>query len=191
MSNNFKEYLKTLHINLFDAFNGVNHDNLEKLIEHLIKTQNNVYFTGVGKNGLLAENISATFASIGIKSFFIDPIHAIHGDLGKIKHNDTIIAISKSGTTQELISFIEKIDHLNCYKVLFTFGDNSNLFDTTIKLQKIPELDYHNVIPTSSMIAFNILLYIIVAYIVERTNFTLDNFLLNHPGGYIGKYGNK
>ena len=191
MKRHFKHYLKKLQNNLFDTLKGVDGEYLQHLATRLTETNNNVYFTGVGKNGILAESITATFASIGIKSFFIDPTHAIHGDLGKIKHNDIIIAISKSGTTQELVTFIKKISHLRCYKVLFTFGPESPLFNKTITLEKVAELDHHNVIPTTSMIAFNMLLYIIVAYIVKINNFTLDNFLLNHPGGYIGEHGNK
>jgi len=188
---NILDYICFFEKTLVDVSNKINYKQLEKLANTLVTSTGNIYFSGVGKNGMLAENISATFASIGLKSFFIDPTHAFHGDLGKIKDGDIIIGISKSGTTEELLNFIKQLKFKNVYKILITFGQINEHFDETIQIERVPELDKNNIIPTTSIIIFNIVLYSVVAYIVDIKDIDTKDFIKNHPGGYIGKYGNK
>ena len=58
-----------------------------------------IILTGMGKTGIIAQKISATFSSLGIPSLYLNPAEAIHGDLGRVAHNDVILAISNSGET--------------------------------------------------------------------------------------------
>ena len=78
-----------------------------------------VIFAGIGKSGLIARKISATFSSVGIPSFFCDPAQALHGDMGQIEKRDILIIFSYSGNTSELKNII-KVGH---YAIRITWAD--------------------------------------------------------------------
>ena len=80
----------------------------------LIKSKETIYFSGVGKSGHIAKNASDVLKSIGFKSYFIDILNSLHGDIGCIKSNDLVIFISKSGNTKEIVEKIEKIKLKGC-----------------------------------------------------------------------------
>ena len=88
--------------------------NFEKVINILLKTSGKVVFSGIGKSGHIAKKISSTFSSIGTPSFFLHPSEANHGDLGMISSKESIILISNSGETPELLNII-----LHCHKKKF------------------------------------------------------------------------
>lgn len=67
------------------------------------------YFTGIGKNGFVAATVAATFNSLGIRSMFVDPVNSLHGDMNIFTQRDIVICISKSGETEELLSFVRAL----------------------------------------------------------------------------------
>ena len=77
-------------------------NNFVKAVELIDCTTGRVIVTGIGKSGIVAKKIAATFSSIGIPSFFFHPTEGIHGDLGVVRGDDLLIAISKSGNTEEI-----------------------------------------------------------------------------------------
>ena len=149
-----------------------------------------IFFSGVGKNGHVASKAASTFSSMGIKSYFLNPIDAVHGDMGIISENDIIVVISKSGNTSELINFLE-----NCFKknkniwMIHSNEKNQGLkyCEGNVYLPINNEADDLNIVPTVSIAAYVILLQSISCEISSFRGLTLSEFVSNHPGGTIGK----
>src|SRR5579864_4606461 len=86
-----------------------------------------VVVTGMGKSGHIARKIAATLASTGTPAFFLHPAEAIHGDLGVIRSEDVVIALSYSGETDELLRLLETIRRLGARLIVITGGPKSTL----------------------------------------------------------------
>ena len=108
---------------LAEAING----NFEKAIEILLKTKGKVVLTGVGKSGLICKKIAGTLSSTGTPAFFLHPTDAAHGDLGVLRGDDTVIAISKSGETEELLNIIPLIKSFGIPVIAITNNPDSTL----------------------------------------------------------------
>lgn len=141
-------------------------------------------FTGVGKNGMIAHKLASTFNSLGIRSIFIDPVEALHGNMGFVQREDLVIALSKSGATQELYGFLEKLEtsiilfHSNkSYKKLPWIIDN-------LYIPVEQEADQNNMAPTTSSICY---MAVLQAIACEISTVTKEGFKLNHPGGALGR----
>ena len=83
-------------------------------VETILNCKGKVIFAGIGKSGLIARKISATFSSVGIPSFFCDPAQALHGDMGQIEKRDVLIIFSYSGNTSELNNMLK---YANRYRI--------------------------------------------------------------------------
>ena len=83
-------------------------------IDLILNCKGKVIFAGIGKSGLIARKISATFSSVGIPSFFCDPAQALHGDMGQIEKKDILIILSYSGNTTELNKMLK---YANRYRI--------------------------------------------------------------------------
>ena len=164
---------------------------VDEVISLLKNNYNNLFFTGIGKNGHVAAKSSSTFSSMGVSSFFIDPIEALHGSMSLISDGDVLIAISKSGNTPELIAFLKRIkEYKNINLVLVHSNENSAcklLSDLDIFVPIEDEADKFNIIPISSIAVFTILLQSIGVELSYCNNLTKQQFIKNHPGGAIGQ----
>jgi len=172
-------------------FKNINYLKLNEFF-NLIKDKKCLYFSGVGKNYHIANIISSTFNSLTIRSICVDPVHSVHGDMGVIEDESTIILISKSGNTDELCFFCEKIKSRNCNsKIILLHSNNSaklkkySNFDLYVPF--LEECDPWNRVPTCSLICYLIVLHSIAMEIVEYKQVTVKEFYKNHPGGDIGK----
>lgn len=169
---------------------NINNEKLNKLHD-LIFNEDFIYFTGIGKNGHIAAIAASTFNSISKKSIFINPIDCLHGDMGLISNNSLIIAISKSGNTPELISFLTQIKNKKTQRIVLIHSNENNdclklcSDDLFIPLDK--ELDHLNIVPTTSLILYLTVLYAIAAELAQGKNLTMEQFVFNHPGGSIGQ----
>lgn len=158
-----------------------------KLISEL---KGRLIITGIGKNGHIAKKMAATFASVGIPSFFIHSTEAVHGDLGMLKAEDMVIAISNSGETQEVIILLPILKHRGIKiisltgKVNSTLGKNS---DITLGLSCDKEACPFNLAPTSSSTATLVLGDALALTASRIKGFTKADYALNHPGGSLGK----
>lgn len=162
------------------------------LIDELNNCNGIIYFTGVGKNGHIAAITASTFASIGIKSIYLNPVDAVHGDMGNIETEDIIVNISKSGNTKELLNFLYYLNNID--KKIKIISIHSNLDGQTAKLANInvyipniKEIDKFNMVPTTSLVTYTIFLQSIGVHISNLRNFNLQQFKKNHPGGSIGE----
>lgn len=152
---------------------------------------NNIYFTGIGKSFNMALHLGDLLKSIGLKSFVLDSIKALHGDIGTLKSNDIIFFFSNSGSTNELLPVIEKCNSLNIYTIGVCCNKNSKFMELCKKTIILPlekELEYNNInsIPTNSCMIQLIFSNIIVLELVKKLDIKLSDYKLNHPAGNIG-----
>ena len=96
-----------IQINELKKIKSVFNKSFTKAIDTILNCKGKVIFAGVGKSGLVARKISATFSSVGIPSFFCDPAQALHGDMGQIEKKDILIIFSYSGNTSELTNMLK------------------------------------------------------------------------------------
>lgn len=191
---NIKDIFK-LNIKTFNnALDEINYDKLNILFD-MLKDEKCLYFSGVGKNLHISNIISSTFNSLTIRSIPIDPVSAVHGDMGLIENNSKIILISKSGNTDELIYFCDRLKNRNCNSKICLIHSNNknklnNIVDYEMYIPIIKECDPWNRVPTTSLVLYLTVLHSIGMAIVNYKNVTVNDFYKNHPGGDIGRNNN-
>jgi arabinose-5-phosphate isomerase len=152
--------------------------------------QGRVIMTGMGKSGIICRKIAATFSSTGTPAFFLHPAEAMHGDLGVIRREDVVIALSYSGENEELVGILETLKRLGTRLIAMTGETRSTLAqaaDVTLDCRVSEEACPMNLVPTASttaMLAFGDALAMTV--LVER-GFQPEDFASLHPGGKLGK----
>lgn len=165
------------------------YDQIDNLIELILSNKSALFFTGVGKNGHVAAKAASTFCSIGVPAYFINPVDAMHGDLGMIKGNDLIIAVSKSGNTDELVRFLKQAEKKSA-KIVLMHSNAELTFEFSCQSVYVPiqkECDDLNIIPSASIVIFTTLLQSIACELANRSHLTVSDVVLNHPGGMIGQ----
>lgn len=162
----------------------------EKAVEVLYKTKGKVVVTGVGKSGHVGAKIAATLASTGTPSFFMHPTEAMHGDLGMIGKDDTLLAISFSGESEELTKILPHVQRFGVPIVAMardkfsTLGKFSNAF---VKLDVSKEACPLDAAPTSSTTLTLALGDALAVCLMEKRGFKKEDFANFHPGGSLGK----
>lgn len=158
------------------------------LVESILQCQGHIVFSGMGKSGLIARKIVATFSSMGLPSLFLHPAEALHGDLGTIKSQDLFIAISKSGSGDELQQIQLFLSSQRNKTVLICCKEGTlKNFDLVVTLPFKKEACELNLAPTSSstlMLAFGDALSIVAS---KKRGFTKNDFAKFHPSGMLGK----
>lgn len=159
------------------------------LVEKIIGTRGKVIFSGIGKSGLVAQKLAATFSSLGIPSIFVHACEAMHGDIGVIQAHDLFVGLSKSGTGTELEGLYSALASQKNYSVLICCGDGHlcSVADLVVKLPFDKEACSLNLAPTSSstvMIAFGDAIAVAVSTL---KNFDKTDFAKNHPAGALGR----
>ena len=161
-----------------------------KIVELICECSGKVVITGMGKPGHIGTKIAATMASLGTPSFFLHPAEALHGDLGMIRDNDIVIAISFSGESEEVTRLIPSLKLIGAKLVGISGNADSTLIrcsDYSFVFPKIKEACAMNLAPTSSTtvaLAFGDALAVCASKIY---GFDESNFALFHPAGALGK----
>jgi len=175
------EALKRLAENLDDSF--------KKAVDIILKTKGRVVLTGVGKSGLICKKIAATLSSTGTPAFFLHPADAVHGDLGMVRGDDTVIAVSNSGETEELLNVVPIIKSFGIPVIAVTNNPNSSLAklaDVTLLLHVEKEACPLGLAPTTSTTATLALGDAVAAVLMKLKGFTSSDFAKFHPGGKLG-----
>lgn len=176
------------HINYF--FENIDHEATEKIIDKLHNCSGSIIFSGVGKSGIIAKKLAVTFSSTGVKSFYLSPLNALHGDLGMVGSEDIFILLSKSGQTKELLNLIPHIRQKKAF-IIGLASQKKSLFhkecDLSIYLPMVKELCPFNLAPTTSAAVQLIFGDILAVALMEKNKITLQEYSLNHPSGTIGK----
>ena len=162
-----------------------------EFVDLLLNCKGKIFFTGVGKNGHVAAKATSTFSSIGVPCFFINPVDSVHGDMGVINEDDILIAVSKSGNTEELIHFLKHVEHKNCKIVSI----HSNKINKSLDYSSM-DIDLEGVVWKQIILILFLLAllqFLLYSYsqlhvkYLKRKELTLEQFVKNHPGGSIGK----
>ena len=163
------------------------------LVKVIQSCRGKVVFIGVGKSGIIAKKLAATFSSTGTPSFFIHGTEAAHGDLGMVTSEDVVILISNSGETTELLATLPSLKKMNNFLVSFTRSHNSSLATNCNLSVEIPvrnEADNLGLAPSCSSTAVLVVGDAVALALSELKQFTRTDFGLFHPGGALGVKAN-
>ncbi|MBS1823261.1 MAG: KpsF/GutQ family sugar-phosphate isomerase [Acidobacteria bacterium] len=170
---------------MLPAFNRA----VELLLESIAR-QNRVIVTGIGKSGIIARKLAATLRSTGTPSHYLHPADAVHGDLGMLSRGDTVIALSASGETEELLRLLPLLKRLADRLVTFSGCATSTLalasdvvLDTSVSTEACP----HNLAPTASTTVMLALGDALALEVSRRRGWKPEDFANLHPGGRLGK----
>ena len=159
-------------------------------IELIMNTQGKLIITGVGKSGLVGAKMAATFASTGTSSFFLHPTEALHGDLGMIGKDDTLMAISSSGESEELTKILPHIKRFDIPLIGLTSKKESSLgryADVFLDISVDKEACPLNIAPTTSTTLTMALGDALAVALMKKRQFKKEDFASFHPGGSLGK----
>ena len=160
------------------------------LIDSCHNRRSKVLISGVGKSGIVARKIASTFSSIGIMSVYINPLDALHGDIGVMHSSDICLLISNSGKTNELIDLIIHVKKQNV-KVISIVGDITSPIakesDAVLAANIDKESCPLNLAPTASTTVALAIGDAIAIEWMRNNNISVDDFAINHPAGSLGK----
>ncbi|PJB58877.1 MAG: D-arabinose 5-phosphate isomerase, partial [Bacteroidetes bacterium CG_4_9_14_3_um_filter_41_19] len=165
-------------------------DDFIRAVELILKSKGRVIVTGIGKSANIAQKIVATFNSTGTPAIFMHAADAIHGDLGIVRKDDVVIAISKSGETPEVKVLIPLLKARQNLIIALVGNTGSYLakqadlvLDSTVEKEACP----NNLAPTSSTTAQLVIGDALAVSLLESRGFSADDFAQYHPGGTLGK----
>jgi arabinose-5-phosphate isomerase len=149
-----------------------------------------VIVTGMGKAGLVGQKLAATLASTGTRAFPLHPAEAVHGDLGRIRADDVVLALSQSGETEEVLRLLPPLRRLGAVLLAITERTTSSLgraADLCIALGPVEEACPLGLAPSASttvMMAVGDALALLVS---KMRDFRAEDFALYHPAGSLGR----
>jgi arabinose-5-phosphate isomerase len=161
-----------------------------RAVRLLLDCTGSVVVTGIGKAGLVARKISATLASTGTPSHFLHPAEAMHGDLGALRRDDVVLAMSQSGETEEIVRLLPHVAARDIRIVALTGRPASTLgraADVVVPTGAVREACTLGLAPstsTSLMLALGDALALVTCRLRE---FTPEDFAARHPGGSLGR----
>jgi len=160
------------------------------LCEVILRSKGKIITLGVGKSGHIAQKISATLSSTGSPSYFIHATEALHGDIGVISKNDSVLILSHSGESKEIIDLIPSLKNIGCKIFSFTGPTESTIAKSTdinISTEVDKEACPLDLAPTSSTTAALALGDALAIALLESRKFSPHDFAKSHPGGKLGK----
>lgn len=162
----------------------------ETALSLLAGCRGRVVVTGLGKSGLVGRKLAATFSSTGTPAFFLHPVEGAHGDMGSLRAEDVVIALSNSGETDELNAILPSLRAIGAAIIALTGKARSTLgraadvvLDAGIPREACP----HNLAPTASTTAALALGDALAVCLIHWKSFTETDFLRYHPGGSLGQ----
>ena len=164
-------------------------DDFVNVVHHIDKCQHLV-ITGMGKSGIIGKKIASTFSSLGLPTLFTHAAEASHGDLGMIVKNDTVIAISNSGETEEILKLLPSFKRINCTLVAITGKPKSTLAkcsDYVLNVGVQEEACSIDLVPTASTTATLALGDALAVAFMQLRGIQEEDFAQNHPGGTLGR----
>ena len=162
----------------------------DKVVEVLYHCQGKVVMMGIGKTGIIAHKMAASFASTGTPSIFVNAAEAVHGDLGMIDAKDVAILVSNSGSTNEILNVIDPLHRLGCTIIAMTGHMDSPLAlraDYALSIHVDTEACPLGLAPTTSTTATLLMGDALLVCLMEMRQFKADDFALYHPGGALGR----
>jgi arabinose-5-phosphate isomerase len=165
-------------------------DSFLRALGLLRQCQGQAVVTGMGKAGLIGQKLSATLASTGIRSVFLHPAEAVHGDLGRVSRGDVILALSNSGSTEELVRLLPSFRRLGTPVIAVTGEPESPLArgaDVVLDIGRIEEACPMGLVPTASTAALHAVGDALAMSLLRSRAFGTEDYALLHPGGKLGR----
>ncbi len=164
--------------------------NFQKAVDVLYFCKGRIVVTGMGKAGIIGQKISATLSSIGSPSLWLHPAEATHGDLGRVKNEDVVVAISNSGETEEILRLLPTIKKIGAKLISLTgnlkstLAKNSDIgLDISVREEACPL----GLVPTASTTAMLAMGDALAISVLEKKGLKKEEFAFFHPGGNLGK----
>ncbi len=165
-------------------------ERFSRAVELVLESTGQVVVTGMGKAGLVGQKISATLASTGTSSFFLHPAEALHGDLGRIRPGDVVLAISNSGETGEVNSTVPIARKIGAEVISMTGNPDSTLGklgSTVLDIGRVEEACPMKLAPTASTSAMLALGDALAMVVLAERGFDREDYALFHPAGSLGR----
>ena len=160
------------------------------LLDGCADSRSKLVITGVGKSGIVARKIAATFSSIGLMAIYLNPLDALHGDLGVVAPDDVTLLLSNSGETQELLEILPHLRRRGTSRIALVGRVESSLArgcDVVLDGSVDREVCPLNLAPTASTAVAMAIGDALAAVWMERRGISPQDFALNHPAGSLGK----
>ena len=171
-------------------FEQIDSERVQAVVDACAQTKGLLVFTGVGKSGIIAEKIAMTLISTGTKALYLPASNFLHGDIGIISPEDTVVMLSKSGETEELINLVPYIQKRGAKIIAWVSNLQSRLAhqaDLSIVLPVEKELCPFDLAPTISTEVQLLFGDALAIALMKQKGFTLGSYGENHPSGMIGK----
>lgn len=180
--------LKKQYLNHF--FENLDLQKTDQILQKLHDCKGLIFFSGIGKSGLVAKKIAVTMTSTGTQALYLSPTNAMHGDIGIVSEKDVFVLLSKSGESDELMALVPYIRNKGAYLIGVVSDPKSRLAqacNTSITLPLEKELCPFGLAPTTSSSIQLIFGDVLAVALMRMKNFSLDQYAMNHPAGRIGK----
>ena len=161
-----------------------------ELLEGCRQRRAKLVLTGVGKSGIVARKIAATFSSIGLTAVFLNPVDALHGDLGIVAADDVALLLSNSGETEELLAILPHLRRRGTARIALVGRLASSLAtgcDVVLDGSVDREVCPLNLAPTASTAVAMAIGDALAAVWMERAGISPEDFAINHPAGSLGR----
>jgi arabinose-5-phosphate isomerase len=161
-----------------------------ELLEGCRQRRAKLVLTGVGKSGIVARKIAATFSSIGLTAVFLNPVDALHGDLGIVAADDVALLLSNSGETEELLAILPHLRRRGTARIALVGRLASSLAlgcDVVLDGAVDREVCPLNLAPTASTAVAMAIGDALAAVWMERAGISPEDFAINHPAGSLGR----
>lgn len=169
---------------------GLLDDSFVAATQALLGCQGHIVVTGVGKPWLIGQKISATLASTGTPSFALHPSEAMHGDLGRLRSQDVVVALSNSGSSEEVVRLLPVVKRIGCTVVGFTAVLDSPLSqaaDIVVDMGRASEACPIGMAPSVSTTVMLALGDALALSVMKARNFSPEDYAQFHPGGALGR----
>jgi arabinose-5-phosphate isomerase len=165
-------------------------ESIARAADLILHASGNVIVTGMGKTGVVGQKLAGTLSSTGTRAFTLHPAEAVHGDLGRIRSDDVVIALSQSGETEEVLRLVSPLRRLGACLIAITERAGSSLgrsADLCIALGSVEEACPLGLAPTASTTVLMAVGDALALLVSRLRDFTAEDFALNHPAGSLGR----
>ncbi len=165
-------------------------DSFSTAMQEMAACAGRIVLTGIGKSGLIGRKMAATFSSTGSPAFFLHPVEGAHGDMGMLRSEDLILAVSNSGETEEVNSILQSIRSLGIRIIALTADTGSTLArlsDVVVRVRVPREACSLGLAPTSSTTAVLAVGDAMAIALMQSKHFGKKEFQKYHPGGFLGQ----
>ncbi|MGH8021363.1 MAG: KpsF/GutQ family sugar-phosphate isomerase [Opitutaceae bacterium] len=164
--------------------------NVVAMLDRAVRSGRKIIFSGLGKSAHIAQKLVGTFNSTGAPACFLDPVNALHGDLGLCRGGDVAVLLSNSGATEELIRLVPLLKRFGVDTVALTASADSSLAqacDSAVAYRVPREACPLKLAPTASTTAALAMGDALAMVLLEQRGFTKDDFARLHPAGNLGR----